>query len=517
MRRGIAFHNARAFVEAERCYQTVLQLNPKNPDALNLMGVLAVEANQRETALDYFQRAVKIEPEIAIYRNNLGNALCFNTDFEHALVHLQKAVALDPNYLEAICNLGKVNRLLGDITTSTKWLNRALRLQPGHLTAINELAEIESELGRFDQAIQMFEGVLARDPMNVEALCGLAQARKFESGDPWIMRFEELLRQKNLRADQLAPLHHAFAKICNDLGRYDDAFVNFTIGKTYKNIRFDAGHLEETYRTLASLFTPEFFLERQGWGSKDERPVFVVGLPRSGTTLTEQILSSHGMCAGLGELPDMRRVAQQVGFGKGSPATFANEVRRLKKTDVRRLANTYLNAYVRSSKPGAARMLDKSPHNYELLGLIALLFPKAHVLFCQRNPMDNCVAIYMQNFDDSHGYNRSLSDLGRYWRAYRFLREEMVRQVPLPIALVDYESTVADPEEAARRIVKSVGLPWDDACLRFYETERAVRTPSRWQVRQPIYTSSVGRWNRYASHLGPLQIELGKAGMGPAS
>jgi len=478
------------------------------------MGVLAIEANQLDAALDYFQKAVKLAPEIAIYRNNLGNALCINTDFEGALPHLKKAVAIDPDYLDALCNLGKVHRMLGDIEASALWLNKALKLQPRHLTAITGLAEIESELGRFDRAIQIFEGVLASDPSNVEALCGLALARKFDGNDPWIRRFEELLQQKDLRADQLAPLHHAFAKICNDLGRYDDAFRHFTIGKTYKNLRFDAEHLEGTYLASASLFTPAFFAERSGWGSQDERPVFVVGLPRSGTTLTEQILSSHGSIAGLGELHDMRRIAHQIGIGKGSPADFVDAVRKLKKADIRRLANTYLNAYARSPKPGAARMVDKSPHNYELLGLIALLFPRAHILFCQRDPIDNCVAIFMQNFNDSHGYNRSLTDLGRYWRAYRFLRERLVQQVPIPITVLDYETTVAEPEAAGRRIVEGVSMPWDEACLRFYENERAVRTPSRWQVRQPIYTSSVNRWKRYEAHLGPLMAELAKAGTG---
>lgn len=478
------------------------------------MGVLAIEANQMDAALDFFRRAVKLAPKIAIYRNNLGNALCLNTNFEEALPHLQKAVALDPAYLDALCNLGKVYRMLGDMENSALWLNKALKLSPGQLTATTGLAEIESELGRFDQAIEIFEGVLARDPSNVEALCGLALARKFDGNDPWIRRFEQLMHQKDLRADQLAPLHHAYAKICNDLGRYDDAFEHFTKGKTYKNLRFDADHIEETYRTLASLFTSEFFDERRTWGSEDERPVFVFGLPRSGTTLTEQILSSHDDIAGLGELHDMRRIAQQLGMGKLTPKEFANAIRKLQKADILSLARAYLRAYARSPKPNAKRMVDKSPHNYELIGLIALLFPKAHILFCQREAIDNCVAIYMQNFHDSHSYNRSLTDLGRYWRAYRFLRERLIQQVPLQITTVDYEATVAQPENAARLIVKGVGMPWDSACLRFYETERAVRTPSRWQVRQPIYSSSVGRWKRYATHLAPLLAELDKAGIG---
>ncbi len=514
IQRGISFHNARAFLEAERCYQTVLRDDPKNTDALNLMGVLAVEANRNDVALDYFRKAVKLAPRIAIYRNNLGNALCVNTDLDEALPHLHRAVDLDPNYPDALCNLGKVYRLRDDMDTASGWFNKALVVAPGFARARAGLAEIDSELGRFDEAIATFEDILATDPVNVEAFCGLALARKFEKNDTWIPRFENLLQLKTLRADQLAPLHHSFAKVCNDIGRFDDAFAHFTTGKTYKNTQFDAARLEEGYTTSAMLFTPGFYGERQGWGLPDERPVFVVGLPRSGTTLTEQILASHPDIAGLGELPDMRKLAQTLGYGSGPPKDFADKVRKLKKPEVQRLAETYIKAYARSNKPHAMRMVDKSPHNYELLGLIALLFPKAHVLHCRRQPMDNCVAIYMQNFNDSHGYNRSLNDLGRYWRAYRFLVDKMATQVPLAVTAVDYETTVAEPEAAARRIIQGVGMPWDDACLRFYETERAVKTPSRWQVRQPIYSSSVDRWKRYEKHLGPLQDELAKHGMG---
>lgn len=515
IQRGIAFYNTRSFLEAERCFQSVLSDNPKNTDALNLMGVLAVEANRNDIALDYFRNAVKLAPHIAMYRNNLGNALSVDTELLAALPHLLKAVELDPAYPDALCNLGKVYRLLGDLVRAGEWFNKALAIEPAFLRAKAGLAEIDSEMGRFEKAIATFETILAKDPLHVEAFCGLAMARKFEKDNPWISRFEALLATKTLRPDQRAPLHHAFAKVCNDVGRYDDAFSHFTIGKTYKNAHFDPERLEQGYRLSASLFTPAFYEARKGWGLADKRPTFVVGLPRSGTTLTEQILSSHADIEGLGELPDMRKLAQKLGFGDGDPKDFIRNVKRLKKAEVRDLAGTYLKAYAQSKQTGALRIVDKSPHNYELLGLIALLFPRAHVLHCRREAMDNCVAIFMQNFNDSHGYSRSLTDLGRYWRAYRFLSERLIAQVPLQVTSVDYEATVAEPEVAARRIIAATGLPWDDACLKFYETERAVRTPSRWQVRQPIYASSVGRWKRYEQYLGPLRDALAKPEMGP--
>ena len=509
VQRGIVFHNARQFVEAERCYQTVLRDNPKNTDALNLMGVLAVEANQNHLALDYFRKAVRLNPAIAMYRNNLGNALVVNSDLEEALPHLEAAARLDPRYIDALCNLGKVYRLQGAMQKAADYFNQALAIDGKSLRGQAGLAEIDSEMGRFDQAVASFEKILAQDPENVEAYCGLALAAKFEAEDPRIAGFERLLVSPKLRDDQRAPLHHAFAKICNDIGRYDEAFAHFAFGKKYKNAQFDAAHLERGYEVSCGLFTQEFYAERQGYGVADERPVFIVGLPRSGTTLTEQIVSSHHQVCGLGELPDMRKLVQSLGYGKGKPEDFAATVAALGKRQVEKLAQSYLKSYQHATKPKALRMVDKSPHNYEVLGLIALLFPNAHVLHCRRDLMDNCVAIYMQNFNDSHGYNRSLPDLGRYAKAYRSLMDYSTAALPLKLLAVDYEKNVEMPEAMARAMIAHLGLDWDDACLRFFENERVVRTPSRWQVRQPIYASSVNRWKRYEKHLGPLKVALG--------
>ncbi len=503
-------HNARRFVEAERSYQTVLRENPEHPDALNLMGVLAVEAGRIDIAIDYMRRAVKLLPRQPIYQNNLGNALIIATRQDEALPHLRKAVQAKPDYADAWCNIGKAYRLLGETGRAAQNFRKALEVSPGFLRAQAGLAELDSETGRFEEAGKAFDRILLLDPRNVEALCGLAVVRKFEAGDPVIKQFETMMRDKRLRDDERAPLHHAFAKICNDLGRYDDAVVHFTRGKELKKLKFHAELHHATYMAQKELFTPAFFAERNGFGSADVRPTFVVGLPRSGTTLTEQILASHNAIEGLGELPDMRKIAYSLGYAAADPETFTKRVAKLTRRETRDIADTYCRAYARAPKE-AQRVVDKSPHNYEVLGLIALLFPKAHVIHCRRDPMDNCVAIYMQNFSDSHGYNKDFATLGAYYREYLGLMAHWQDVLPLPIHPIDYEVTVRDFDNTARKLVEFVELPWDENCLKFFESERQVRTPSRWQVRQPIYSSSVDRWKRYEKYLGPLKASLGIA------
>lgn len=504
---GIALQTQRRFVEAERLYQSVLRENPDHPDALNLMGILAIEANQTKIALSYLEKAVKLEPKIAMYRNNLGNTLIISTRYKDALLQLRRAVAIDPNYTEAWSNLGKASRLNGDIAEAAKYFKKALTISPGFINAQAGLAEIASEMGQFEQAQAKFEHILILDPQNLDALCGLALVKKYESHDPLIKTYEEWLRSTALRDDQRAPLHHAFAKICNDIGRYDDAIAHFERGKFYKKLVFNDELHAANYAALKQLFTPEFFARRQSYGLSDERPIFVVGMPRSGTTLTEQILASHATVVGLGELPGMRLITQELGFGSPDPRTFISNMAKLSAKDATKLAQRYLKSY--GHVPASAlRVVDKSPHNYELLGLIALMFPRAHIIHCSRDPIDNCVAIYMQNFSESHSYNKDFKSLGHYYRTYQGLMDHWKKVLPLPIHETVYERTVANLEETARAMVDFLGLGWDENCLYYHQLERQVRTPSRWQVRQPIYSTSVERWRRYEKHLEPLKAAL---------
>lgn len=356
--KGIELHNAGRFIEAERAYQTVLRENPEHPDALNLMGVLAVEANQYRIAVDYMGKAVNLAPGKAIYRNNLGNALIISSRAEEAVPHLERAVKIDPAYAEAWANLGKAWRQIGDIEKAGKYLGKALGASPGFLRAQIGLAEIQSQMGQFEEAKAAFSRILMLDPRNVEALCGLAGAHKFTPGEPLIESFEKILADPTLRDDERAPLHHAYGKICNDVRRYDDAFMHFTRGKQLKKLKFHMELHRATYTAARQLFTPAFFSARTHFGLTDERPVFIVGMPRSGTTLTEQILSSHHAVAGLGELPHLRKIVGGLAFGSPDPKAFTQKVAALSAAEVADLAKAYCQAYERAPQ-GALRMVDK--------------------------------------------------------------------------------------------------------------------------------------------------------------
>ena len=231
-------------------------------------------------------------------------------------------------------------------------------------------------------------------------------------------------------------------------------------------------------------------------------------MPRSGTTLTEQIIASHPRAAGAGEIGVVRKVAVSLGFGGTDEKAFARSVNALKAKETTHLARQCLAGLERFSK-SAARITDKLPHNFEVLGLVALLFPNAKIVHCRRNPLDTCVSCFLSPLKEGHAYAQDLKALGEYYREYASLMDYWREALPLPILDVDYEALVADTEAQARRLIDFIGLEWNPACLDFQASERAVHTISAAQVREPIYRTSVERWRRYEKHLGPLCQGLG--------
>ncbi len=300
------------------------------------------------------------------------------------------------------------------------------------------------------------------------------------------------------------------AKLHDEGGDYDEAFHCFRAGNDLRK----AGHRyqpeEESLfvdRLMAS-FNKELFGEKERIGNRSERPVFIVGMPRSGTTLVEQILASHPQVHGHGELEEMAELVRGLSERLGSRQPYPECVKTLDEITAGSLAEAHL-AQLERHGCGVVRSIDKMPHNFLHLGLIALLFPRARLIHCLRDPLDTCLSCYFQDFGSRHRFSCDLEQLGRCYRNYQRLMAHWHATLPRPILDVPYEGLVHDQELWCRKLIDFLGLPWDERCLTYYKTERPVLTSSAWQVRQPIYTSSVGRWRHYAKHLGPLFSSLG--------
>ncbi|MGH6913403.1 MAG: sulfotransferase, partial [Geminicoccales bacterium] len=363
------------------------------------------------------------------------------------------------------------------------------------------------QMGEFDEAARLFRRALAAEPKLTSAWYGLVMSKRI---DPEAERpaLERLTGDDGLNDDQRRDLLFVLAHLDNDRKAYDAAFACFRAANDLrkKTSRFERARWSRLVSTLMASFPAEFFAARRGWGDDSELPVFVLGMPRSGTTLVEQIIASHPDAFGAGELYDIQHLANALGESPGG-LPFPQGAPQLGRADVAALADGYL-ASLRRRAPGARRVVDKMPGNFLYLGLIALLFPRAKVVHCRRDPLDCCISCYFQNFRTLE-FTSDLDDLGHYYREYERLMRHWQAALPLPILDVQYEQLIAAQAAESRRLVDFVGLPWDDRCLSFHETRREIRTASIWQARQPIYASSIGRWRPYEAHLGPLKRALG--------
>lgn len=497
---------------ADYCLRSILTYDPGNALAHNALGNLAISMGQHRLAVEHHRRAVRAAPGEPGFRNDLANSLILLGDPAAALPYLRKALERAPGLRPAQLNLARAFRDLHDADRALALLNnleanlkpeeRALRVDINLERALTLLA-----IGDSGEARKIFRNVLAVRPGDARALDGLVTSHRATSDENDLDLAEAALAQPGLLPTQLAVSYRAKGKILDDLGRYDEAFDAFRKANAANPAHFDIATHEAFIDTSISLFTADFMAERRDFGVATERPVFIVGLPRSGTTLVEQILASHPEVAGLGELNCIEEsLLSATGLPVGTMSGIG-KIAYISAADVRRHAKAYLaatNALAGTSE----RAIDKMPHNFLVLGWIAMMFPRARIIHCMRDPLDLCVSLYTQYFSDTHSYSRDLAMLGAYYRSYERLMHHWLNVISDQMMYVHYEDLVGDLEGVSRRMIQHLGLDWHPACLAYHQTRRVVQTPSRWQVKQPLYSSSIGRWRRYESHLGPLLTSL---------
>ncbi|MDF2389257.1 sulfotransferase, partial [Nostoc ellipsosporum NOK] len=480
--------------EAQKLCLEVLARTPNHPLALYIMGTVCV-GHDDEAALRYFARAVAEEPRNPYYHLSLGEAYGRLSEFSTAIKHIRHALEVQPDLVEALCALGRVYAHFDKPDLALPLYEKALKINRDHPKARIGMAAALTGLGRMEEAgLYLKEAIEHR--VDVEAAYyDLVQTRKFTEEPPELQSILRELDRPRPKSEAVQSLHYAAGKVLNDLKRYAEAFDQFNKAKQAAGYDFDIDQYRRFVDSMIEIFTPGLFAVASGLGDPSDLPVFVVGMPRSGTTLTEQILASHPEVHGAGELEKLRRVANAIDF-KSSAADLGKAVNSLTPELTRTLAEEHLS-YLRERASAALRVVDKQPHNFELIGLIALLFPNARIIHCRRDAIDNCVSCYVLPFSSAHGYNTDLRTLGLYYREYDRLMRHWNEVLPGRIFENRYETLVEDQEAQSRQLIDHLGLPWDDACLRFFEREGAVTTPSRWQVRQPIYKSSVKRWKNY--------------------
>jgi tetratricopeptide (TPR) repeat protein len=509
--------------EANAIRQTV-RMEPRNVEAHCDLAALLHQLDRLPEALAFAQQAVRLLPHHPRAQFILGSVLLTSGDTSGAVSHLREAIRLKPDFMEAQHNLARALHDPGQIAEAEQLFRQALRSGPPNPRAHTSLANALVAQGRIDEALAQLQDALRLDPGHVPAitaLANLAAAGHFRFAPEEIARIEELAGRESLPPIDRHNLHFALGAVFDRMGDYTRAFTYYHHGnelrKEYdrsRGIVFKPDVCRRLTDRLIAAYTPAYFERVRGFGLDTERPVFVVGMLRSGTTLVEQILASHPAVYGAGELPHLGTIVNTVAQRLGGTERYPECMKSLSAAAVKVLAGEYEEALVQASggrqPPEALRIIDKLPANYLNLGLIATLFPKSRIIHCRRDPVDTCLSCYFQNFQEPIAYTLDLRHLGVYYREYERLMAHWAAVLPMPFFDLSYEELTAEQEATSRRLVDFCGLEWDERCLRFHETARAVQTASVLQVRQPIYRSSVGRWRRYEAFVQPLLEELGR-------
>jgi tetratricopeptide (TPR) repeat protein len=507
LQQGILLQESGKLWPAQQCYQSVLDLQADQPEALYLLGLLMMKVGQNTHAVEYLKRAAAAKPADRMVGRSYVEALILETDGATAERQLRRLLKQTPKDPDLLSMLACCHAMLGREERAWETFERVLTENPDHPLALTNYADFLIAVGEYDRAKSVYRRAKDLDIRRGEALIGLAKCETFQSEPPELGEIKSMLGRPDVAPTEAIRLSQAAAKICNDLDRHDDVFTFYAASKEILGSSYDQKKTAYRFERYKALFTAEFFAAHKEFGDPSPKPVFIVGMPRSGTTLTEQIIANHPRAAGAGEIGVVRTIADGLAFQAGDVEEYIRRVEALKRKDAARLAREGLDVLERFSKD-AARITDKLPHTFELLGLAQLLFPRAKIVHCRRSPLDTCVSCYLSPLR-GHPYADDLRSLGAYYRLYADLMEHWRKVLPASMLELDYEELIADPEQNARRLIKFIGLEWAPICLDFQSGERAVLTISRSQVRQPIYRTSVERWRRYEKHLGPLKEALG--------
>lgn len=522
--------------EALPYYERLLACE-RRADTLNDCGTLLAELDRYAAAAACFQQALELAPNEARIHANLGHVLHCLGDHRAAIEHSRRAIELDARLPEGHLHLGNAllainemhaaeaayaagleqapehaqlhtahamaERALGRVDDAAASVRRALAIRPEAADTVALLGSLAIDRGRFAEAETLLKQALTLSPDLPEALMGLMAVRRMTPADAAWREAAERRLSAPLPVAHAIGLHHALGKYCDDVGEFDAAFEHHRRGhELARRSRppYDrAATTARVTRTLAAFDGAALAALRPA-GLASERPVFVFGMPRSGTTLAEQILASHPQVHGAGEVLfwQFAADAELVSRPEERAATVAA------------LGRQYLASFA-PLRASATRVIDKLPSNFKNLGLIHAALPAARFIHLERHPLDTCLSIYFQGFSAAHAYATDLTDLAHYYREYRRLMAHWRASLPPHLLLeIRYESLVDDPEFWTRRMLAHLGLSWDPRCLEFHRTERLVLTASNWQVRQPIGKASIGRWRHYARHLEPLRQALGE-------
>ena len=536
---AIKLHSNKHFEKAERIYKQLNELSPNNYDVLRHLGILNQDIGRLEEAYNFFQEAIKVKSDGFEALNNLGTVHILNKNQSLALKCFEKSISINPNYVPTINNLAGLYHRLHNSAESLKYSKRALSLQPNNPIALNQHAKALVLNDKIDEGIKIFQEICDKNPDRSDFKANLATALKeigeFEESkkiidfgfkqnfkildffapfasdkanalsEEQIQFYRDQLKSDEVNKEDKILISHTFFEYYRNKKDFDESgkFLKMSNELQYSLRDFDKTLEKNLFNKMKSIFTNISFEPKRN--KNDVIPIFICGMPRSGTTLCEQILSTHSKVSGAGELSELVKISGLENIIQTNGNLLEKFERNIKdKKYLQAIREQYLKYLERFVKKQESHVTDKLPHNFVLIGLIKLIIPEAKIIYCKRSPMDNCFSLYTHKFVDmAHQYSYNQKLLGEYYLMHTNLMEFWLEKYD-DIFVLDNEILVNDQEGTSKEIVKFCSLKWENECLNFYKTKRQVRTASIEQVRQPINKKSIGAWKKYEKYLSEL-------------
>jgi tetratricopeptide (TPR) repeat protein len=493
--------------EAGRIYRRILRANPNNVDVMYQLSTVSMRTDRLENAIELLKKAVELRPKFAEAWTDLSIVLQIQEQFDEAIRCALSAVQLVPSQPHALLVLGESYFKHGDNEKAIATYEKGLRYEPNHVPLLSSLGNALRTAGRQQEAIKCYESSISIHPPLGEAYYSLANLKTYRFRDEQVAAMEKLAADNSVRVESRINFHFALGKAFEDRENIDRAIQHYRIGNDMRHAEspYDPKQTDLAHEHLKDVFSGEF-VERivtDVHPTENVVPIFVVGLPRSGSTLIEQILASHSLVDGTRELPTLGRVMRRLNIKEDSVGSYPEALAHLSIDARGELGSQYLEA-TRSFRTGRPYFVDKMPNNFSFIGAIRTILPQAKVINTCRHPLSTSVSTYKQLFFGGQIFSYKLSDIAHYYLRYQQLMDHWHKTFPGFVLDVHYENLIDDQEFETRRLLKFCGLPFEDSCMRFYESDRAVNTASSEQVRQPIYRTSIDVWRPYEQHIDEL-------------
>lgn len=497
--------------EAITTLRQAVRAHPDNVDALYTLAQAYWGDDERVSDIEALLRRVnELAPAMTSAWIMLGLLLHQSHRSEEAIAAYRRAAELEPDNASVWTGLGADYAQIGQMEASAEAYARSIALMPGQPGVHMSHAHALKALGRQAESLREYRAAIALRPDFGEAYWSMANLKVFRFDAAEVAAMEQQVQREDLSASADVHFRFALGKAFEDAGDYDRAWEFYHSGNQRQRplVTYDPAEFEVRHQQIAKVFTREYLAERGGRGFESNAPIFIVGLPRSGSTLIEQILASHSQVEGTLELSTLGEIATSIGRFRRGRVEYPEAVRELTDRDLRAYGKQYIEATSIFRSTGRPRFTDKLPNNFSHIGFAHLILPNATIINARRHPLDSILGSYKQLFGKGQNFTYDMTELVMYYRQYHEIMRHWHQALPGKVLDVHYEETVGDLESQVRRILAHCGLPFEESCLRFHETRRAVRTASSEQVRQPLYRRALGTWRRYEKHLAPWADEL---------